>query len=32
VAKFVTVSYQTIVKEAGADKMNAEDFLKAVLK
>jgi GGDEF domain-containing protein len=31
VAKFVTVSYQTIVKEAGADKMNAEDFLKAVL-
>jgi diguanylate cyclase (GGDEF)-like protein len=31
VAKFVTVSYATIVKQAGTDKMNAEDFLKAVL-
>ncbi len=31
VAKFVTVSYQTIVREAGADKMNVSDFLDAVL-
>jgi len=32
VSRFVTVSYQTSVKEAGADKMNAADFLESVLK
>lgn len=32
VSRFVTVSYQTSVKEAGADKMNAADFLNSVLK
>ncbi len=29
--RFVTVSYQTIVKEAGADETNAADFLDSVL-
>lgn len=31
VAKFVTVSYRTIVKEAGSDQMSARDFLNNVL-
>lgn len=31
VAKFVTVSYRTIVAEAGDQGMNADDFLNAVL-
>ena len=30
-ARFVTVSYQMIVKEAGKDKMNAADFLDSVI-
>jgi diguanylate cyclase (GGDEF)-like protein len=29
--RFVTVSYQTVVKEAGADETNAADFLDSVL-
>ncbi len=32
VSRFVTVSYQMSVKEAGAGKMNAADFLDSVLK
>lgn len=31
VARFVTVSYQTIVRQAGAGAMSAEDFLNKVL-
>jgi len=31
-ARFVTVSYQTLVKEVGTDQKNAAAFLDSVLK